>query len=336
MFAMDSIEEIDVSVEMKHLVSFLEVVRSMSFTRAADELGYVQSSVTSHIKTLESDLGVELFERLGRRIVLTAAGEELRGHAQRMVNYAEQAREAVLRAGGDHQEVRGTLHIAAPESLCAYRLPAVLRALQDRHPLLRVVFRPAGRAELLAALKDGGVDVGFLLERSVAAPMTTAELLAEEPLLLVTRPGHPLAERRPVRTRQLADETFLVIEKGCAQREMIDAELREAEVDPLLMEFVSVEAIKKCVAAGLGVALLPASTVREEAERGELEVLPWTREPHLGIYMITHKSRTPTRALNDLASLARGLRRGGPDARAAVHPVNPADHPVNPQAPAAS
>ncbi|RAJ58368.1 DNA-binding transcriptional LysR family regulator [Streptomyces sp. Amel2xB2] len=310
---MDSIEGTDGNVEMKHLVTFLEVARSMSFTRAADELGYVQSSVTSHIKTLESDLGAELFERLGRRIVLTAAGEELRGHARRMVNYADEVREAVLQAGGDQREVRGTLHIAAPESLCAYRLPAVLRALQDRYPLLRVVFRPAGRTALLAALKDGGVDVGFLLERNVAAPMTTAELMAEEPLLLVARPGHPLAERKRVHSGQLAGETLLVIEKGCAQREMIDAELKEAEVDPVLMEFVSVEAIKKCAAAGLGVALLPASTVHDEAARGELQILPWTRAPHLGVYMITHKSRRQTRALSDLAALARDLWGEEPD-----------------------
>jgi DNA-binding transcriptional LysR family regulator len=292
-------------VEMKHLATFLEVARAMSFTKAAEELGYVQSSVTTHIKSLEADLDVQLFERLGRRIVLTPAGEELREHARTMTAYAEQAREAVRQAGGDAHEVRGTLHIAAPESLCAYRLPAVLRTLQDRYPLLRVVFRPAGRTALLAGVKDGSLDVGFLLEESVTAAMTVAEVLAEEPLLLVARPGHPLTREAEVATRRLADQTVLVIEKGCAQRELIDAELRGADIDPVTMEFVSVEAIKKCAAAGLGVGLLPASTVSEETQRGELAVLPWTRAPRLGIHMITHRARRPTRALHDLASLAR-------------------------------
>lgn len=290
---------------MKHLVTFLEAARWMSFTRAAEELGYVQSSVTTHVKALEADLDVQLFERLGRRVVLTPAGEELREHARNLVTYADQASEAVRQAADDRHEVRGTLHIAAPESLCAYRLPSVLRALQDHHPLLRVVFRPADRAALLADVKDGGLDVGFLIERDVTAPMTVAELLAEEPLLLTARPGHPLAEREQVDTRHLADQTVLVIEKGCAQRELIDAELNAADIDPVTMEFVSVEAVKKCTAAGLGVALLPASTVAEEIERGELEVLRWIRAPRLGIYMITHKSRRPTRALLDLAALAR-------------------------------
>ncbi|MDT0379247.1 LysR family transcriptional regulator [Streptomyces sp. DSM 42041] len=293
------------SVEMKHLVTFLEVARSMSFTKAAEELGYVQSSVTTHIKALEADLGVQLFERLGRRNVLTAAGEELREHARTLITCSEQAREAVRQAAGDAHEIRGTLHIAAPESLCAYRLPHVLRALQDRYPLLRVVFRPAGRATLLAAVKDGSLDAGFLLEQSVHAPMTTAEALTEEPLLLVARPGHPRAGDRRTTTAHLADQTLLVIEKGCAQRELIDAELKEAGIDPVTMEFFSVEAVKKCAAAGLGVGLLPASTVGEEIRRGELVALPWTRAPRLGIYMITHKARRPTRALRDLASLAR-------------------------------
>lgn len=302
---MVSIDDYDRWVELKHLATFVVVARRLSFTRAAEELGYVQSSVTAHIKALETDLGVPLFERLGRRVTLTDAGRELRGHAQTLLNHAERATEAVRGASGDPRRVRGTLRIAAPESLCAHRLPTVLGALKDRFPYLQVAFGAAGRTALMNALGEGSLDAGFLLEEEVAGPNVTAERLAEEELSLVARPRHRLALGGPVRTEDLAGETLLLIEKGCAQREVMDRELRRAAIRPATMEFVSTEALKRCAAAGLGVALLPTVAVADEIARGELSALEWAHRPVLGIYLVVHKDRHPTSALRTLTSLAR-------------------------------
>ncbi|MEE1930442.1 LysR family transcriptional regulator [Streptomyces sp. TRM 70351] len=310
-------------MELKHLVTFLAVARELSFTRAARDLDYVQSSVTAHIQALEADLGVPLFERLGRRVALTDAGRELRPRAQHLVGYAEQTREAVAGAAADPREIRGTLRIAAPESLCAYRLPAVLSALKERFPLLRVVFGPAGRSALVAGLEDGTLDAGFLLEESVDHPMTVAERMAREPLRLVAHPHHPLAARERVATAELAGETLLVIERGCAQRDVIDRELRRTGARPPTMEFVSVEALKRCAAAGLGVALVPEATIADEAGRGELAVLPWTVAPVLGVHYVLHRDRRPTLVLRTLAGLARTAWR--PPAPAPATAPAPAD-----------
>ncbi|MER5886684.1 LysR family transcriptional regulator [Streptomyces sp. NPDC001941] len=291
-------------MELKHLATFDVVARHLSFTRAAQELGYVQSSVTAHIKALERDLGVRLFERLGRRVVLTEAGLALRTHARTLLHCAEQATEAVRAAGGGAQSVSGTLRIAAPESLCAHRLPPVLRDLKDRFPLLRVIFGPASRSSLLQALTEGTLDAGFLLEEEVGGPMVTSRVLGEEELRLVAHPGHPFAGRSRVRTADLAEETLLLIEKGCAQREVMDRELARAEVRPAAMEFVSTEALKRCAAAGLGLALLPAAAVADEIQRGELVPLAWTCHPVLGVHLVLHKDRQPTAALRALTVLA--------------------------------
>ncbi|WP_206503422.1 LysR family transcriptional regulator [Streptomyces chrestomyceticus] len=291
-------------MELKHLTTFLAVARHLSFTRAAQELGYVQSSVTAQIKALEKDLGTRLFERLGRRVTLTEAGRELRGHARRMLAYADEARDAV-RGAGDPAQVRGTLHIAAPETLCAYRLPPVLRALQDRFPRLRVVFGPDSRTTLLANLRDGALDAGFLLEESVRDPVAHAERLTDEPMALIAHSGHPLARRTRVRTADLATQTLLLMDHTCAQRDLMDRELRSAGVRPAVMEFLSVEALKRCAAAGLGVALLPAVAVADEVARGEVAVLPWTCRPALGVHLVRHKDRSPTAALTALAGIAR-------------------------------
>lgn len=292
-------------MELKHLTTFLAVARHMSFTRAAQDLDYVQSSVTAHIKALEQDLGAALFERLGRRITLTHAGRELLPHARQLAHQAEQARQAVEGASGDPRTIRGTLRIAAPESLCAHLLPPVLRALMDHFPHLRVVFGPAGRNTLLTSLNEGTLDAGFLLEEKITAPMATTELLAQQPLRLIAHPGHPLLHRRHVDTADLADETLLLIEPGCAQRDVMDRELGRAAIHPTTMEFVSVEALKRCAAAGLGVALLPAAAVTDELARGEVAPLPWTSKPVLGIHYLRHKDRLPSTVLTTLADLAR-------------------------------
>ena len=292
-------------MELRHLTTFLAVARHLSFTRAAQELGYVQSSVTAQVKALENDLGVPLFARLGRRVVLTDAGRELLPHAQQLTHRAERAREAVRGAGTDPRTLRGTLRIAAPESLCAHLLPPVLRALKDHFPLLNVVFGPAGRTALLAALRDGSLDAGFSLEETVHAPMTVGEILTDQQLLLVARPGHPLLDRPRVSTGDLAGETLLLIEPGCAQRDIMDRELRRAGIRPTAMEFVSAEAVKRCAEAGLGLAMLPAVAVQDELARGELAELPWTVRPRLNVYYLRHKDRPPSTVLTTLADLAR-------------------------------
>ncbi|MBR7672400.1 LysR family transcriptional regulator, partial [Streptomyces daliensis] len=316
-------------MELKHLTTFLSVARHLNFTRAAQELGYVQSSVTAHIKALEADLEVPLFERLGRRVALTDSGRELCGYAQVLVGYAEQTREAVQGASDDPGKIRGTLRIAAPESLCAYRLPPVLRALQDTFPQLRVAFGPAGRPQLLASLAEGTLDVGFLLEESVENPMVHAEFMMREPMRLVARPEHRLAARERVRTVDLGAETLLLIEEGCAQRTVMDRELRRFQLRPPTMEFVSVEALKRCASAGLGVAMLPAASVADEVRRGELAELRWDKEPVLEVFFVRHKDRSPTRVLQELSAIAREhwapVEADGEAARAAPTTDNAAD-----------
>ncbi|WP_082126945.1 LysR family transcriptional regulator [Allosalinactinospora lopnorensis] len=295
-------------MELRQLATFLAVARHLSFTRASQELGYVQSSVTAQIKALESDLDAPLFERLGRRVTLTQAGHELRRHAQEILERAEQAREAVHVAHGRPHEARGILRVAAPGSLCAYRLPTVLRRLQDRFTRLSLVFGPAERTTVLDTLADGSLDVGFLLEESIVAPMLAVERLADEPLRLVAHPDHPLAASDRVATADLADQTMLVSEPDCAQREVVEREFQRAGIRPVVMEFLGVEAQKRCAAEGLGVAMIPVRAAAGETHRGELVVLPWQVAPVLGIYIARHKNRRIP-ALDALTHAARELWR---------------------------
>ncbi|MFF7441175.1 LysR substrate-binding domain-containing protein [Streptomyces sp. NPDC008122] len=255
-------------MELRLLATFEKVADVLSFTRAATELGYAQSSVTAQIRSLESSLGVDLFERLGSRIRLTEAGERLLPYARRMTDLAEEARTAVAATA----EPSGPIAVGTMESLTSYRLPPLLEYFHHRYPKVRLTLRPTLGDETRKALRQGTYDVGFLMEPETEHEGLETEVLAPEPLSLVAPPDHPLVGRTDLTTADLAAAQLLGTEPGCAYRDLFEAELREWE--PPFMEFGTIEATKRGVAAGLGVALLPRVTVAEELAAGVLAELP--------------------------------------------------------------
>ncbi|MFG2267859.1 LysR family transcriptional regulator [Streptomyces sp. NPDC048720] len=256
-------------MELRLLVTFEKVATVLSFTRAAAELSYAQSSVTSQIRALESSLGAELFDRLGGRIRLTEAGERLLLYARRIIELAEEARAAVTGA----EEPVGTLTVGTMESLTSYRLPPLLEFFHHRHPAVRLALRTTIGDETRQALRQGTYDVGFLMEAETEHPGLDSTVLAVEPLALVAAPGHALAGK-PVATADLTGLPLLATEPGCAYRDLFEREL--AALGPVeFMEFGTIEATKRAAAAGLGTALLPEVTVAAELAAGALVRLAW-------------------------------------------------------------
>ncbi|WP_043226896.1 LysR family transcriptional regulator [Streptomyces sp. NRRL F-5193] len=264
-------------MELRLLATFEKVAEVLSFTRAAAELGYAQSSVTGQIRTLETSLGTELFERLGGRIRLTEAGERLLPYARRMAELAEKARAAV--AAG---EPAGTITIGTMESLTTYRLPPLLEYVHHRHPAVRLALRPTLGDATRQALRQGTYDLGFLMEAGTEHEGLESEVLAPEPLALIASPGHPLAGREGLVTADLAGGGLIGTEPGCAYRDLFEAELAGAAAGgpgsapgPDFLEFGTIEASKRAVASGLGIALLPRIAVQEELASGALVALDW-------------------------------------------------------------
>ncbi|MFF7752801.1 LysR family transcriptional regulator [Streptomyces sp. NPDC007971] len=256
-------------MELRLLVTFEKVATVLSFTRAAAELSYAQSSVTSQIRALESSLGVELFDRLGSRIRLTGAGERLLPYARQIIELAEEARAAVTGT----EEPSGTLTVGTMESLTSYRLPPLLEYVHHRHPKVRLALRTTIGDETRQALRQGTYDVGFLMEEETEHPGLQSVVLAVEPLALVAAPGHALAAG-PVVTADLTGQSLLATEPGCAYRDLFEREL--TALKPVeFMEFGTIEATKRAAAAGLGIALLPEVTVAAELAAGSLVRLAW-------------------------------------------------------------
>ena len=295
-------------MELRQLETFRAVARELSFTRAAAQLEYAQSSVTTQVQTLERELGVALFERLGRRVVLTERGRRLLGYSERILNLAEEVREAVSGGG----EPSGTLDIGAPETLATYRLPPALRTFRELYPRVRLVFHPAGVcAHLHRSLADGSLDVAFLLSEPVRPPGLVVEELLPEPLLVVAPPDHPLAGRERVAPRDLDGEPVLLTEAGCSYRVLFDRVLADAGARlEETLEFASVEAIKQCVMAGMGIAILPEVSVAAEVADGGLAALRWAGPAvRVSTRVALHKDKHLSPALGALLEVVREALR---------------------------
>ncbi len=291
-------------MELRQIKTFRAVATTLSFTRAAEALDYAQSSVTAQVQALEEELRVPLFERLGKRVILTEAGQRLLVYADKMLKLAQEAREAVA----SDVEPQGALTVGAPESLCVYRLPPVLQQFRVRFPRVRLVFRPVvATAEMYRALHDGRMDVCFLLENAVADDALTGERLVAEPLRILAHPEHPLARRTRVAPGDLEGEPLLLTEPGCSYRVPFERALAAAGCCPgSVMEFGSVEAIKQCVIAGMGIAILPEVAIAAEIAQGRLAALDWVGPVcSIGTQMVWHKDKWLSPALRAFLDVAR-------------------------------
>ncbi|PCL93324.1 LysR family transcriptional regulator [Paenibacillus lautus] len=276
-------------MELRQLITSRTVASTLNFSRAAEVLSYVPSNVTMQMKALEDELGVRLFDRLGKQLVLTTAGKRFLTHVQSVLDQLEEAKTVVH----DNEVLSGSLTISANEVICAYRLPAVFQLFRSRHPGVRLIFRSVPNQELKQTLFEGSADVVFMLDETIRSSGLAVEPLLEETFRLFAAPDHPLAKRTVLRLEDFHEEVFLTNEKGCPYRTMFDRSFEKEGIDSITyLEFQSAEAIKQCAISGIGIAFLPEIVAEAEVERGELVALPW-QIPDLHVYtqMLWHKDK---------------------------------------------
>src|SRR5215218_2626930 len=223
-------------MELRQVQTFRAVAEELSFSRAAAKLGYVQSSVSAQVGALEQELGVPLFDRLGRRIKLTDAGEVMLAHSRKLLALAEETKGAVVDAGVGSGEVTGSLTVSAPETLITYRLPKLLALFHERHPKVRLSVRPSSLGRLVGsvrkAVEDGTVNVAFVLDEPLDERVRLADLavetLAAEDITVIAPASHALAYSSVVLPQDLHGETVLLPEapeSACAYRGQFERQL---------------------------------------------------------------------------------------------------------------
>ncbi|WP_419892497.1 LysR family transcriptional regulator [Paenibacillus xylanexedens] len=259
-------------MEIRQLKTFWTLASTCSFSQTAELLSYVPSTITMQIKSLEEELGVKLLDRLGKKVVLTDAGQQFLPYATKILNDVEEAK----CISSQHGELAGTVVIGADEVLCAYLLPALFKRFRADYPGVRLLFRPLSGQELKSSLREGHADVVFVLDEPINSKDLQSELLKDETFQMVVSPDHMLASRSALVIDDFHKQHFLLTEKNCSYRTYFDQSITKKGADALTeLEFHSVEAIKQCVAAGLGIALLPEMALKKELSEGEVVALPW-------------------------------------------------------------
>ena len=241
-------------MELRQLIAFKEVAAHASFTAAATHLHLTQSAVSQQIKALEDECGVTLFDRSGRLVRLTNAGQVLLTHVERILAQVENARvEMAEMAGG----ARGRCRLAALPSVAAYILPRALAAFQRRYPAVEVQLMEAVQSQLLEWVQQGIVDFS-IIALPVHDPHLQSMSLLHDEFVLVVPKDHAFASRHIVRMAELVTERFIFHPKGAGGREQFIEACHQAGFEPqVAFESEDRETMLGLVAAGVGITFLP-------------------------------------------------------------------------------
>ena len=276
-------------MELRQLNTFVTVTKINNFTKAAACLGYSQASVTSQIQLLEKELGVLLFERIGKNIFLTHEGEKLLAYSKQMLKLYDEAKNTLTASN----ELKGTITIGASDSLCALRLPLLLKKFHDRYPAVEIVLKMRNYIEAQTSLGGNEIDVAFVIGQKIYTPEFISDLEFPEPVVLLTIPGHPLSFKHHITPEDIVPYTVILAQKGCSFRRAFEKYLDDANLFPnYIMEASSIQAIKQLTISGMGITLLPRIAVEDELNRNLLVELNWAGTSFdLVTQMIYHKDK---------------------------------------------
>lgn len=254
---------------LRQLAIFAAVARHRSYTKAAEELHLTQPAVFAQVKQLEDHLGLPLIERLGKRLFLTEAGEEVLAACRETFDALERLE---MRLADLQGLKRGRLRLAIVTT-AKYLIPRLLGEFCARHPGIEARLIVTNREKLLSRLVRCEDDL-IVLGTPPEGMDVIATPIADNPLVVVARRDHPLAKKRDIPLSRLAQESFLLREPGSGTRLAVERLFAEHRLGlRVRLELGSNEAIKQAIAGGLGIAVLSAHTLTLESRRGPLTVL---------------------------------------------------------------
>ncbi|HKY43821.1 MAG TPA: selenium metabolism-associated LysR family transcriptional regulator [Pyrinomonadaceae bacterium] len=279
-------------MDVRNLEVFLSVAKHLNFTRAGEEVNLAQPSVSVRIRQLENEVGLKLFEQLGKKIALTEAGLSLIPYARRVMAAVDDARQCIQELQGLE---RGSLRIGASTTPGMYLIPKAVAAFKAQHPNIEIHLRIKDTQKVEAGVLNNEFDFGFVGGHLVGHKVATLSWLTDQ-LVLIVPPDHDFARQRSVKSRHLQKQKFIVREIGSATQATIVKYLQSSGVtmEPV-MEMENPESVKKAVQSGLGVAFISRFAVETELKakslvavrvsgldiRRELKIV-YRKDKHLG------------------------------------------------------
>ena len=255
-------------MEIRQLKAFLAIAEAKTFTAGARQVNVTQAAISMQIRQLEEEVGIPLFTRTPRRVILTQAGERLLDRARRILREHDAARAEIAElAGAEH----GRLRIGSASATFATRqLPGILEKLKNRFPNAEITVSSGTSQVLVDKIMHGDVDIAFVSLPVEAANVQT-DLLFSDEIVAIAHPAHSLARQKVISAAALAGENLILGEKGGNTRRMIDDFFDMANVKPnVMMQLSRQEAINQMVENKMGVGIAGAKTVSQEIADGKL------------------------------------------------------------------
>ncbi|MGM9534531.1 MAG: LysR family transcriptional regulator [Intestinibacter sp.] len=254
-------------MELRNLETFCMIYKLKSFTKAAKELGYAQSTVTTQIKILERELGVQLFERIGRNIELTSKGEIFLEYATQILELSNKTIEAV----SEKVEPDGVLTIGVAESLCTMMFHEPLKKYHEKYPNVDIIIKVATYRDLLDMIKNNRADFVLMIGEKVNDFDLECIMHYDEEMVILASPRNPLTDKKKLKIKDLENQPLILTEQGCSYRAAFKRRFKEEGIEPhISLEVGGLEAIKKLTMGNLGITLLPLMSVREEINSKKL------------------------------------------------------------------
>jgi LysR family transcriptional regulator, cyn operon transcriptional activator len=285
-------------MEHRHLRYFLAVAQTQHMTQAAERVHVTQSTLSHQISQLEELLGVALFDRVGRGIRLTQAGELFRGFAQRALKEMEDARVAL-----DELEnvVRGSLRLGVIHTYNSTLVPPIVAQILTRHPGVKISVEDLPAIAIEEAIAEGELDLGIAF--APAGRDIAAEPIFEEELVLIVNKKHPLAQRRAIKSRALSEIPLALQSHRFATRRLIDQAFGAAIADNVRVEMSSIESLLNTVRTGLVGTIVSERAFGDDSELSKVRITHPTTIRTAAL--LWHRGRYRTPAAREFAALFR-------------------------------
>ena len=254
-------------MDFRNLTTFVQVAELCSFTRAAEKLGYSQSTISFQIKQLEKELGAQLFERIGHTVQLTDDGRDVLVYAQEICRISQEMAQSPER----RNQVRGLVRLAMSDSMCSHLMEKSYKEFHRAYPDVSVKVITAGTTEMYRLLDHNEVDAVCTLDNHIYNTTYVIACEQKEEAHFVCAVDHPLAGKKGIDVRELLDQPFLLTEKGMSYRRLMDERMARdsLEIQPIL-EMGSTDQICRLVSENHGISFLPDFVTERAVRAGKI------------------------------------------------------------------
>lgn len=289
-------------MDIKQLETFYMLSTELNFTRAADKLGYSQSCVTQHIKKLEDELQVPLFNRIGKRVTLTEAGSELLPSVRQLLQMTKNLEKLSKESFGNV----GTIRIGICDSLCIEKMPAIIKAFRRAYPYVDIYLHILKCSQFLSELSHDTIDLAYTIGYLDKVPEIEYAAEVNEPILVLASSNDPLVTRTNLSASDFAGVPLILSEPAAYYRKNFLSDLERGHIKPkIILETESIQAIKNLTESGLGVCVLPQVAANAEIKAGKLVPLNYVCDYNIKSQIIWHRDKWLPKIMEEFIRIAK-------------------------------